>query len=45
MDLEGSDYEMPIPNYAVGIHILLIDPDMVSVMHTTSTLEEATYRG
>ena len=45
MDQMVNDGEMPIPNYAVGTRILLVDSDMTSLSQTTSILEETTYQG
>ncbi|XP_074306564.1 two-component response regulator ORR26-like [Silene latifolia] len=44
MDQENTKRETPLPPYAVGTKILLIDPDVTSLNHTTSILEESTYR-
>ena len=40
-----NEYEMPVPEDVEGMHILLVDPDISSLMHTTSMLEDATYKG
>ncbi|XP_021723911.1 two-component response regulator ORR26-like [Chenopodium quinoa] len=44
MSQEYSDYGISIPIYAMRIRILLVNPNMASLMHTTSILEEATYK-
>ncbi|KAH9626844.1 hypothetical protein KSS87_002489 [Heliosperma pusillum] len=44
MDQENTNLDASLPPYAVGTKILLIDPDVTSLKHTTSMLEESTYR-